>query len=185
MKDTLESIERLYRNEIPRALGKLPDSPVLYGAFIPYSAWENDPESAAENGLAIFLLEQPRLQRLRESSSDPNEVSRQAYGWGEFMGGPETSIESTDLHSALLHWYQYQGEQDESVDLLDDIGGAIARACLDLNSKGWNGNRFTDDFVVFTDCWGDEEHNVDLRACVTDQWIAAKRGDGMLAWLAK
>ena len=93
-------------------------------------------------------------------------------------------IESTELNDALLEWYSFQNEHDESTELLDQIGMAIASACLVLNERGWSRQAYTEDFVVFTDCTADEVYNVGLRASVPEQWMAAKENAGMFRWLS-
>ena len=55
---------------------------------------------------------------------------------------------------------------------MDDIGRATAKACLNLNTQGWNGSQFTDDFIVFTDCCEDEHSNFGLAESVPQEWIA-------------
>ena len=99
------------------------------------------------------------------------------------MGAKSVMIESTELNDALLEWYSFQNDNDESTDLLDQIGTAIASACLVLNERGWSHQACTDDFVVFTDCMADEEYNVGLRTSVPEQWMAAKENAGMFRWL--
>ena len=123
------------------------------------------------------------MQETRKKTSDIDEVSRQAYGWGEFIGGKAVMIESTELNAALLEWYSYQNDQDESTELLDRIGASIASACRNLNEAGWSGPQFIEDFVVFTDCTADEVYNVGLGTSVPERWMAAKADLGMFGWL--
>lgn len=168
---------------IPTALESVPSGLKLYGGFIPYFGWEADPEDHAEHGRTIYILDTDRLQMIQGETDDVDEVSRRAYFWGEFIGGKSVMIESDELNEALLEWYSFQNDQDESTELLDQIGAAIASACLVLNERGWSHRAFTDDFVVFTDCTADEEYNVGLRESVPEQWMVAKENAGMFRWL--
>jgi hypothetical protein len=171
LDELLNRITRLYIELIPTALKSVPSGLKLYGGFIPYCGWEAEPEDHAEHGRTIYILDTAYLKTLQGETDDIDEVSRRAYGWGEFIGGESVMIESTELNDALLEWYSFQNEHDESTELLDQIGTAIASACLVLNERGWSQQAYTDDFVVFTDCTADEEYNVGLRA-------------GMFRWLS-
>jgi hypothetical protein len=183
MDALLDRITKLYTESIPVALQSAPKELTLYGGFIPYFGWEAEPEDHAEHGRTIYILDTNQLQAIRNETSDVDEVSRRAYGWSEFIGGKAVMIDSTELNDALLEWYRYQNDQDESTQLLDQIGGSIASACRNLNETGWSERRFTDDFVVFTDCTADEVYNVGLRASVPERWMAAKTDLGMFGWL--
>ena len=187
MKDMdalLQHITDLYTETIPAALETAPGELILYGGFIPYFGWEADPKDHAEHGRTIYILDTEYLNAIRNETDDPDEISRRAYGWGEFIGGRAVMIESEQLNEALLEWYTYQSDQDESTELLDRIGGSIASACRSLNERGWANPSFTDDFVVFTDCTADEEYNVGLRASVPPSWMNAKTSAGMFRWLS-
>ena len=184
LDDLLNRITRLYIELIPAALKSVPSDLKLYGGFIPYFGWEAEPEDHAEHGRTIYILDTAYLKTLQGETDDIDEISRRAYGWGEFIGGKSVMIESTELNDALLEWYSFQNEHDESTELLDQIGTAIASACLVLNERGWSHQAYSDDFVVFTDCTADEEYNVGLRASVPEQWMTAKENAGMFRWLS-
>ena len=184
LDDLLNRITQLYVDLIPTALESVPPGLKLYGGFIPYFGWEAEPEDHAEHGRTIYILDTARLQTIRGETDDIDEVSRRAYGWGEIIGGKFVMIESSELNDALLEWYSFQNDRDESTELLDQIGSAIASACLILNNRGWSRPICTDDFVVFTDCTADEKYNVGLRSSVPEQWMAAKERAGMFRWLA-
>ncbi|WP_442511838.1 hypothetical protein SH528x_003584 [Novipirellula sp. SH528] len=184
MNQLLETISSLYLNKIPDALSRLPANQTFYAGFIPYFGWEAEPEDYAEHGRTIYILNVERLSEINKQTTDANEASRLAYGWGEFIGGRELTIDSQELHESLLRWYTHQIDQDESPVLLNQIGGAIASACRKLNGTDWDNDRVTPDFVVFTACLDDEEHDVKLSDSVPGHWLKSKMNDGMFQWLA-
>jgi hypothetical protein len=183
MQSLLSRISELYVQEIPKTLRTVPATITLYAGFVPYFGWEADPEDHAGHSREIYILDTQYLDKIKSEGGSPDEVSRRAFGWGEFIGEKSITIESDDLHQSLLEWYTYQGEQDESTELLDQIGAAIASACRKLNEGGWSGSSFTSDFVVFTDCMADEIYNVGLPSSVPNEWLQSKRDQGMFQWL--
>lgn len=102
---------------------------------------------------------------------------------GEFIGGKAVVINSVELHDALLEWYSFPNNHEENTAMLDQMSAAIASACRTLNESGWNATRYTNDFVVFTDCTADLLYNAGLRASVPEQWMTTKTDMGMFGWL--
>ena len=185
MDEVLETISSLYLTGIPETFARLPADQTFYAGFIPYFGWEADPEDYAEHGRTIYILNTAQLDEIKARTSDANEFSRLAYGWGEFIGGPELLIESNELHESLLKWYTYQTDQEETPGLLNQIGGSVASACRKLNQAGWDGDRLVGDFIVFTACLDDDEHDVQFSDSVTPSWLQSKTEQGMFQWLKR
>lgn len=185
MQKLLEKIQSLYVTEIAKAIENVAVDHPLYAGFVPYGGWEmSSPEQEALHSRMVYLLDTNSLESNREEYTDPQEFYHQAYGWGEFIGGPSALIESDELNAALVEWYTYLYDQSDdkenSTKLLDAIGSAIASACLILNTRGWNQSNLTPDFIVFTDCVADYWNDIGIRECVTEKWFEDKKNLGML-----
>lgn len=90
MKDTLKQIEDAYVATVPSALKRMATPEKLAAVFIPYFAWEAEPEDHAELGQQIYLLGESYFSKLGD---DTEELSG-AFSW------PSICEESSQSHSA-------------------------------------------------------------------------------------
>jgi len=193
MKKVLDRITELYVDLVPKALANCKIENQLYAAFILYDMNEMSLEDQPKFCMGINLLDTAYLQSIMvKYGDDSDEASRMAYLWGECINGSrEIMIDSSELHDLLLGWFEwFHGlrdsiESDDDTMPRDEIGGAIAAACLTLNNRGWQGRRFTSDFVLFTDCPEDtsEDNIPGIPQSVPESWLIAKKDAGMLLWL--
>lgn len=182
LQDVLNRICDLYIALIPVTLEKCPTDLVLYAAFVPYLGWEADPPDHAWHGRQIYILDTRRIEKYSHIA-DLSLRSLMLYAWNECMSEKMLEIESDELSDLLLEWYTYQNDQSESEELSEQIGGAIAKACKTLNERGWNGDQFTKDFVLYTDFVAGDTCSVGLGQCVPQSWLQEKKSQGMLDWV--
>lgn len=183
MKDTLKQIEDAYVATVPAALDRMGSSEKLAAVFIPHFAWEAEPEDHAENGQQIYLLGESYFKKL---GVDLEELSY-AYSWPQICEESAYSIGDENLRSLLLQWYTYQNEKDEELGedvLLAQIGKAVTSACRRLNSIKWPSDRYTDDFLVFSQCMADDSTEYGIAASATPEWLDKMKAKGLFkTWL--
>ena len=183
MENVLKKIRDSYVSEIRRSLLGRDADDRLYCVFFPYFAWTAPAEELPEQGMRLDLLTQERRQKILDEHQDFGKRSYHSYCWAEFYGPSHLtlSLESKELETNLLRWYNYQ-QQDEfglyNKSILNQIGRACTAACQSLNAMDWPHDRFTDDFVVFSSCYGDDPNDYGMKQCVTDEWISNKTSEG-------
>ncbi|QEG21947.1 hypothetical protein MFFC18_18080 [Mariniblastus fucicola] len=120
----------------------------------------------------IWTVDTETATRIQNAEPAPKKAFWNLFQWSEHVERGPIRIDSDKLNRNLVKWYEYADDLEGDQDVLDDIGRATAKACLNLNNQGWNDNQFTDNFIVFTDCCEDEHSNFALAESATKEWIA-------------
>ena len=183
MDALLTEIESQFVSLVPETLAEAEFESKLYAAFIPYFGWEMYADEQAEANREIFLLTEEYYEQCELQHPNPGKLGYHTYCWGEFINHCGiTQIQSESLQANLLKWYEYQIDNDDcsrNANYLRMIGGTHANACQTLNKKEWDSRRFTEDFVVFTDCMADEAREYCIKQSTSAAWLEQQKSNGI------
>ena len=183
MKDLLKQIEDAYVATVPAAINRMATSEKLAAVFIPYFAWEAEPEDHAENGQQLYLLSESYFSKF----GDDLEERSYAFSWPQVCEESAQPINDENLRDLLLQWYTYQNDNDVTLGeeiLLAQIGQAVTAACRRLNALKWPSEKFTDDFAVYSQCMADDSTDYGIAASVTPEWLAKMKAKGLFqTWI--
>jgi len=141
------------------------------------------PEDHAEHGQQIYLLGDSYFTN---AGDDPEEKTY-AFSWPRISEEKSQPIGNSILQKLLLEWYTYQNENDSTIGedvLLAQIGKAVTSACRRSNVLKWPSDKFTDDFVVFSQCMSDDSTDFGILAGVRPEWLARMKAKSLFqCWL--
>ena len=166
----LKSISDEYLLVIPQALEKVSSERSLYGAIIPHFGWDFEVEDRVYWSSTLWTLDIENAKRVQAQKPNPADQFEELFEIENNHSRRLVEIDSDKLKELLTQWYSHQDEIGHGQNLVDEIGTTLAGTCLKLNSRGWNDARLTAEFVVYTDCCGDECTNFGLAECVLPEW---------------